>query len=225
MARSSSAHKLSRLAQKGKGKKVRFQGGTTFPSIILGICIFGTILVAYARQSDPPIDAAAVAAESYYTALGVYVCDGFVAGLPATGASEDGAVTIVEDGVFAWQPVILAGERRSRLGTLLEQLGVDVTDDSLTLPAGATVNGQSVNGGEPLSEVETRCGDRSASLSVTVWRDLGADGAEGSVSIANLDGVRLDDNQAIVLSFVPDDVSTATLKPPSTDRIDIVRQG
>lgn len=225
MARSSSAHKLSRLAQKGKGKKVRFQGGTVFPSVVLGVCIVGTILVAYARQSAASVDIAAAADESYYTALGVYVCDGFVAGLPATGSSSDGAVTIVEDGVLSWKPVVLAGERRSRLGTLLEQLGVDVTDDSLTLPAGATVNGKPVNDGETLTEADFRCGDKTASLSVTVWRDLGADGSEGSISIASLDGVRLDDNQAIVLAFVPDDVPTADLKPPSTERIDIVRQG
>ena len=225
MARSSSAHKLSRLAQKGKGKKVRFQGGTVFPSVVLGVCIVGTILVAYARQSAAPIDTAAAADESYYTSLGVYVCDGFVSGLPATGESDDGAVTIVEDGVLSWKPVVLAIERRSRLGTLLEQLGVDVTDDTLALPAGATVNGQPVNGGNPLTEAETTCGDKPASLSVTVWRDLGADGTEGSVSIASLDGVRLDDNLAIVLAFVPDDVETADLKPPSIDRIELLRQG
>ena len=225
MARSSSAHKLSRLAQKGKGKKVRFQGGTVFPSVVLGVCIVGTILVAYARQSAAPIDTAAAAAESYYTSLGVYVCDGFVSGLPATGSSEDGAVTIVEDGVLSWKPVVLAGERRSRLGTLLEQLGVDVTDDTLTLPAGATVNGQPVNEGKALTEAETQCGDKPASLSVTVWSGLGADGTEGSVSIASLDGVRLDDNLAIVLAFVPDDVKTDELKPPSVDRIELLRQG
>ncbi len=225
MARSSSAHKLSRLAQKGKGKKVRFQGGTVFPSVVLGVCIVGTILVAYARQSAAPIDTAAAADESYYTSLGVYVCDGFVSGLPATGTSEDGAVTIVEDGVLSWKPVVLAGERRSRLGTLLEQLGVDVTDDTLTLPAGATVNGQPVNEGKALTEAETQCGDKPASLSVTVWSGLGTDGTEGSVSIASLDGVRLDDNLAIVLAFVPDDVKTDELKPPSVDRIELLRQG
>lgn len=225
MARSSSAHKLSRLAQKGKGKKVRFQGGTVFPSVVLGVCIVGAVLVAYARQSSAPIDTAATADESYYTALGVYVCDGFVSGLPATGTSEDGAVTVVEDGVLSWKPVVLAGERRSRLGTLLEQLGVDVTDDSLTLPAGATVNGQPVNEGKPLTEAETKCGDKPATLSATVWRNLGSDGGEGSVSIASLDGVRLDDNLAIVLAFVPDDVKTADLKPPSVDRIETLRQG
>lgn len=225
MARSSSAHKLSRLAQKGKGRKVRFQGGTVFPSVVLGVCIVGMVLVAYARQSTAPIDTAAEADESYYTSLGVYVCDGFVSGLPATGTSEDGSVTIVEDGVLSWKPVVLAGERRSRLGTLLEQVGVGVTDDTLTLPAGATVNGQPVNEGKPLTEAETRCGDKPASLSVTVWRDLGADGTEGSVSIASLDGVRLDDNLAIVLAFVPDDVATKDLKPPSIDRIELLRQG
>ena len=45
------------------------------------------------------------------------------------------------------------------------------------------------------------------------------------MSIASLDGVRLDDNLAIVLAFVPDDVETADLKPPSIDRIELLRQG
>ena len=58
MARSSSAQKIARLAERGKGKKVRFQGGSVFPTVILVVCLLGAILIAYARQSEPVVDAA-----------------------------------------------------------------------------------------------------------------------------------------------------------------------
>jgi hypothetical protein len=46
VARSTSAKKIAQLAQKGKGKKVRFQGGSLFPTVILAIVILGTVLIA-----------------------------------------------------------------------------------------------------------------------------------------------------------------------------------
>ncbi|NCZ89821.1 MAG: hypothetical protein EBY93_02670 [Actinobacteria bacterium] len=46
MARSSSAQKIARLAERGKGKKVRFQGGSVFPTVILVVCLLGAVLIA-----------------------------------------------------------------------------------------------------------------------------------------------------------------------------------
>jgi hypothetical protein len=42
---SSSAKKVAKLAQRGKGKKVRFQGGTLFPAVVLAVVILGLLTI------------------------------------------------------------------------------------------------------------------------------------------------------------------------------------
>jgi hypothetical protein len=54
VATSSSAKKIARLAQASKnrkGRKVRMQGGSLFPTVIFVVCVLGVGLIAYARQS------------------------------------------------------------------------------------------------------------------------------------------------------------------------------
>ena len=51
MVSSSSTRKAARLAQKGKGKKVRFQGGTLFPLVVTAILVIGMGTIVYARQT------------------------------------------------------------------------------------------------------------------------------------------------------------------------------
>ena len=44
------AKKVAKLAQRGKGKKVRFQGGTLFPAVVLGVVIVGLLTIVYAAR-------------------------------------------------------------------------------------------------------------------------------------------------------------------------------
>ena len=53
MAPSSSANKVAKLASRGKGKKVRFQSGTTFPTVVAVVLVVMIALVAYAKASLP----------------------------------------------------------------------------------------------------------------------------------------------------------------------------
>ena len=53
MAPSSSAKKVAKLASRGKGKKVRFQGGTLFPLVIAIVVVLLGALIVYARQTRP----------------------------------------------------------------------------------------------------------------------------------------------------------------------------
>ena len=53
MAPSSSASKVAKLASRGKGKKVRFQGGTVFPAVVAVVVVVMLVLVVYARASRP----------------------------------------------------------------------------------------------------------------------------------------------------------------------------
>jgi hypothetical protein len=199
VARSSSAHKISRLAQKGKSKKVRFQGGSVFPTVVLAVVILGSVLVAYARQAAPPVDASVTAEQQYALSFGVYYCDSFVEGFPV-GPSDLTAITseepayIAGDGVVLWKPQILAGERKAKLGTIFDLYGLKVDDSTISFPA-------TVNGGATLDEAGTTCDGEPATVSVVSWRDA-FNNADSKVSIASFDGVRLtSDNMAIVLAF------------------------
>ena len=210
MARSSSAQKIARLAERGKGKKVRFQGGSVFPTVILVVCLLGAILIAYARQSEPIVDATKVAEQKYSTAFGVYKCDAFLdlgtLGVdigaidpadPFSTVTTDAPIGVINNGVVGWMPQVLAGQRNAKLGAILDLYGISVTDDQIVLPA-------SISGGETLSEADTKCGDADATIQVLSWND-GADAASSQKSIAAFDGVKLaSDRQSIVLAFVAD---------------------
>lgn len=211
MARSSSAQKIARLAERGKGKKVRFQGGSVFPTVILVVCLLGAVLIAYARQSQPTVDAAKVAEQKYSTAFGLYKCDAFVdlgtpnidigaidPADPFSTITTDAPIGVINSGVVGWMPQVLAGQRNAKLGAILDLYGIEVTDDKIVLPA-------TISGGETLSEVDTKCGESDAEIQVLSWVD-GADAASSQKSIAAFDGVKLSsDRMSIVLAFVAQD--------------------
>jgi hypothetical protein len=204
VARSSSAERVARLAEKGRGRKVRFQGGTLFPTVVAVVCVLGVALIAYARQSNAGSTTSASADTTYYSAFGVYKCDAYVTGFPSlSSANADPALiqasaTIALDGIVSWKPQVLAGERKAKLSTFFDLYGLTVTNDSVTFPA-------AVNGGEKLTEGETKCGDKDAQLEVIVWDDY-TDVESFQVSVASLDGVRLTGNgMAIALAFVAKD--------------------
>lgn len=193
---------------------MRVRGGSVFPTTVLAVVLLGVILVAYARQSAAPVDVTDVAPNRYATAFGVFVCDEFV---PLPPGPEDpaaldvnSAIRIDAEGVLTWKPQVLAGERRARLGTIFETLGMSVTDDSLTLPAISGVE-------STITEATTRCDGKAATLSVSVWDDSLASEA-AKVSIASLNGVRLTgDGMAITLAFTA--AGTEVPQPPTTGEL------
>jgi len=207
VARSSSAKKIARLAEKGKGKKIRFQGGSLFPTIILVVCVLGIALITYARQGGTTVDATATANQEYFSSFGVYKCNAYLTGF-AGAATDVAAVSpdayIKADGIFAWKPQVLAGMRTAKLKTFFSLYGITVDDKSITFPA-------TVNGGETITEADTKCKDangveQDATLRVLVWDDY-RNTADSKISIASFDGVRLtDDGMAIALAFTADGV-------------------
>jgi len=169
VARTSSAKKIARLAEKGKGKKVRFQGGSVFPTVVLAVLILGAVLIAYARQGGTAIDATVTAEQKYATAFAFFNCDALATDLKQPDAAtlnpadKFAAVTteapaaIIGDGVIGWMPQALAGQRKAKLETIFGLYGMTVTDDSITLADGTKI-----------SEVDTKCADKDAKITVTV---------------------------------------------------------
>lgn len=206
MAPSSSAKKVARLAQRGKGKKVRFQGGTVFPLVIVGVIVAGLALVAYARSSVPGFDSEAAAALQARVAFGVYVCDEWVElGEPvADDPFTEFGVAPLDIGVATVQALPADGNRGARLGNLMDAYGVDLSDSRIRLPDGRSFDRNT-----------DQCDGRNASLSVTTWEgpdDLGS----GQVSIAGLRDVRLDTNPMVVTVAFASGNATIT-QPESVD--------
>ena len=90
MVSSSSTKKAARLAQKGKGKRVRFQGGTLFPMVVLAILVLGVGTIVYARSSIPAADASPPTVEDHWhMAYGFSLCDQPSDVVQLTGNLED----------------------------------------------------------------------------------------------------------------------------------------
>ena len=223
MATSSSAKKIARLAEASKnrkGRKVRMQGGSLFPTMIFVIVVLGVGLIAYARQSQERVSALDTAKQTYYTAFGIYKCDAFIENLPdATQLGQDIATVkpgafIESPGVVRWEPQVLSGERRAKLETIFELYGLKVTNDSIEFPS-------TLNNGEKITEIDTKCGDKNATVQVVVW-DTKA--ASSKVSIAELGNVRLTGNgMAITLAFVAKDVEVP--QPVTVTDLDLLITG
>lgn len=219
MASSSSAKKIAKLAavsKNRKGRKIRVSGGSLFPAVIIVVFVLGVGLIAYARQSQERVSALDTATQNYFAAFGIYKCDSFIENLPETPDLGVGienikpGAFIESSGVVRWEPQLLSGERRAKLQTIFELYGLTVTNDSIQFPA-------TLNNGEKISEADTKCGDKDASLQVVVWDSKIA---TPKVSIADLDKVRLTGNgMAITLAFVvkgadvPQPVSVTDLDP------------
>ncbi len=217
MANSSSAKKIARLAQASKnrkGRKVRIQGGSLFPTVIFVVCVLGVGLIAYARQSQERVSALDTATQTYYSAFGIYKCDAFIDNLPAADDLADISTVkpgafIEASGVVRWEPQVLSGERRAKLETIFELYGLTVTNDAIEFP-------KSLNNGEKITEADTKCGDKDASLQVVVWDSKIS---SPKISIADLGNVRLTGNgMSITLAFVAKDVEVP--QPITTSDLD-----
>lgn len=244
---SSSTKRAARLAQKGKGKKVRFQGGTLFPLIVAAVLVFGLALIVYARGSRPQADESAPQAgvDHWHAAYAFQLCSD-TADITLSGALEDQdsqgnlvsndfrttGVHSHDDGVIHWHPYGVGAEgRRAKVDVFLENYGVSLTDSELKLPEGSgsdrlsrlTFRGTEPEGDDrdtfPLDykEGDTTCGGEDASLKVVVWRDY-QDPSSNQRYINNFDQIPFDqDNLVIVIAFVPDDVDVVL--PEWTDEL------
>lgn len=185
--------------------------------MIFVICVLGVALIAYARQSQEQVSALDTAKQNYYTAFGIYKCDQFIESLPATQDLGASAATlkagayIESAGVIRWEPQVLSGERRANLQTIFDLYGIEVTNDSIKFP-------ESINNGETISETDTKCGDKDASVQVSVWDSKIS---SSKISIADLGKVRLTGNgMAITLAFVTKDVEAP--QPVSTSDLELL---
>jgi hypothetical protein len=221
---SSSTRKAARLAQKGKGKKVRFQGGTLFPMVVVGILVIGLATIVYARASRPEADASPPTIDDHWhMAYGFQICtadnfktlNGTLEEVDANGQLISNAfrrtgVHSHDDGVIHWHPSTSAAVgQNATLGVFLDSYDVELDDDSLKFPEN--------QGGEEYIEGETKCGDEDAELKVVVWKSY-QDTGEGTTYTSDFDDIRMtNDGMAITIAFLPSDVDV--VMPPSAPNL------
>ena len=209
MASGSSAKKVARLAQKGKGKKVRFQGGTLFPSVMVIVILVGVGLVAYSRQSAPTNNAPPTINDHWHVSYGFYACDQQLEDL--TGNKEEPldpnyvkyGVHSHEDGVIHWHPTAFATGRRAKLGVFLDTYGIKVDTKGIEFPSDQ-------NEGKSYSVATDKCKDESgkevdATVQVIVWESYDNPNSKKKY-ITDFDNIRIDkDQMAMMIAFAPAD--------------------
>jgi hypothetical protein len=232
---SSSTRKASRLAQKGKGKRVRFQGGTLFPLVVALVLVIGLGLIVYARASQPAADASAPqpGIDHWHGAYGFQICTD-TPQIMLTGNLEDKdaagdyvypdfvttGVHSHDDGVIHWHPYgYRAAGKRAKLGVFLDNYGVSLTNDKLVLPKGPDSDPLSKLSWTPASarpnsddfsftyeEGEQQCNGKDATLKVVVWTDYRDPHSEQTYT-TGFDDIPFDRNGLVyTIAFVPDDV-------------------
>lgn len=232
---SSSTKKAAKLAKTSRGKKVRFQGGTTFPLIVTIVVVLGLLLVAFARQSRDAVDASPPTRADHWThSYGFYLCDSWfqLEGNAETADTGDNAAYLrtgvhsQDDGLIHWHPFSDAAVgTNARLGVFLDTYDVELTNSKLTFPEAqrAALEKALPNQQDPLvfEDDKTKCsiGDKqeSSSLKVIVWNNFNDTGS-GTTYIADFRNIRLNKNQMVVaMAFVPDNTDVGL--PPWTPKL------
>ena len=216
MAPSSSAKKVAKLASRGKGKKVRFQGGTLFPAVVVLVVVLGLLSIVYARQSRPADGSGSPRiGDHWHGAFGIYVCDTYQPKL--VGNKEEGStdpstgnriydnvqfgltgIHSHDDGIMHWHPYSSkATGNRARLGVFLKVYGIKLSETEVSLPDD--------QGGDSWSTKDTKCDGKDTVVKVIRW-DNYADPGSSETFTSNLSDVRLTKNgQVFVIAIVPKD--------------------
>ncbi|MEY2444681.1 MAG: hypothetical protein QOE00_1261 [Ilumatobacteraceae bacterium] len=218
MAPSSSAKKVAKLASRGKGKRIRFQGGAVFPIAVILVVLLGLLAIVYGRQSRPANGAGVPRVNDgsntdahWHIAYGIYVCDTFQPKL--TGTQEETAVdtdgnTVYlnenfkilgvhshGDGIIHYHPYSTKSSgNRAKLGVFLTVYDVKLTDTELVLPAS--------QGGDKWSTKDTKCNGKSTELRVRVWPHYNQPDVFHDV-VTDFNNIRItNDGMVIVMAFV-----------------------
>ena len=229
MATSSSAKKVAKLASRGKGKKVRFTSGTTFPAIVVATVLAMVALVAYAKISAPSVESGAPQpGDEWSIAYGIKVCDEWLPNLTGTAAelTEDASTGDLNavasgtdrDGIIHYHPQIGGNTGgRARLGVFLDVYDITLTDTKLALP-------ESQMPEEPRSwDIDdddvfkgTSCEGEEAVLKVRVWNDYTS--GEFFDNVTDFRNLRFRNNGMVfAIAVVPRDAEIA--KPDSAAKL------
>ena len=184
---------------------MRFQGGTLFPAVVIGVLVLGLVTIAYARESRP--DAGSFPpqiGDHWHAAVGVYVCDGF---LPKIAGDAEETVTDAsgqsyvndlfgttgvhshDDGVIHWHPFTAKSiGRRAKLGLYLDVYDIGLSADRLSLP--------DAQGGTTYDADDFKCDGKDVDIKVVTWAN-NAEVGSGTTYTTDLGDVGLSNDGMI----------------------------
>ncbi len=207
MGKASSAKKVARASRAGGGGKVSQQRSLTFPVTIAVVLVLGFALVIFAsRDNEATADDSPPQAnvDHWHAAYGIYACDAFLT--PIEVQDDPEGIHSHADGVIHIHPWVgAAAGKNATLQVFADAVGLELSDDEITVPGVATFkNGQDCNG-EPASWKAAVWADENAETPVLVTEDF------GDIHFTN-------DRMLITLAFVPD--GTDIPKPESQGQLD-----
>jgi len=194
MGKASSSKKVARAARAGGRSKHNRQRNLLFPGAIVAIILLGSGLIYYAaheRKTDA--DVAPVAFQDHWhAAYGIYVCDAFQAPIPEFEDPE--GIHTHGDGVIHIHPFAAAAAgANARLSVFLDNAGIKITDDSLTV------------GDKTWTEGKDKCDGKDAQVVVAQWTDVQSTDANPSLTETDAGDLRFrGDGEGYVIAFVPE---------------------
>jgi hypothetical protein len=220
MGKASSSKKVARAARVGGATKTKKDRKWGFPAAVAGIVIVGMVLIVAVRQSEvskaaePPV----LGVDHWHSAYGIYLCDTFGPALPDTLGDKYGIHNHFEDtpGIIHIHPSTgAAAGKNAKLAIFAEEIGVELGDDSFTLPDGTTY----ATGDD--------CGDGTGVVRVLKWPSGDFEG-EPEIIDSDFGDVRFTgDGEAFTLFFGPESMldDPGALLPPSLADINNITDG
>lgn len=224
MGKASSAKKVARLAQRGKGKKIRFQGGTVFPVAVALVIAVGVVLIGLSRHYSKADAVGPKVGSHWHVAYGVYICDKYLDPFPDNKeTSEEFQLLQIHshgDGVMHWHPgnekaINRSTGRSAKFDVFLGLYNVELTDSKLTV-SGAELKepGDDLVYEEGKSTCTVNGKEVPASLRTVVWDRYDKPDSR-TVRTSKLGSERvLKDQQVFVVAFVADSLANGDIPLP-----------
>jgi hypothetical protein len=209
MGRASSAKKVARAAR-GTGRPGA-RRSLVWPATITGVVVLGVALILLTVSKPNEATAAPIIGDHWHAAYGIDNCGTFIPSLVDVTADQLGLHTH-GDGLIHIHPFTdSAAGRKAVLGIFLDQVGISMTNETLTLSSGAS-----------FTEGTTKCeGGRDGVLQVAKW-DHVTDAAKGNkpnqIFTDGFDKIRLGADESFTIAFMPLN-STIPAKPDVAQRV------
>ena len=137
MADSTSSKKIQRVQRAGVQRRSGDRRPLGFPAAIVAILIIGSLLTYLAwDKHNGTVDAQPTVGQQWYSAFGLWVCDKYLDDLPAYGDPTESGISTNGNGLIDIKPTEGYSGERALLNWYFESVGLDVANDSFTLPDG-----------------------------------------------------------------------------------------
>lgn len=161
MGKASSSKKVARVAKAGGRAGRRTTRALGYPLSVTALIVIGFALVAFvkvnrkAADNTPPRQTVTDAngqvtktGDHFHEAIGFYVCGQWAPNLTdAAAAASTNGIHTLGDGIISIAPTTPeAAGKNAKLGLFLGDVGVTLTNDTLTFPRGVSVPGAKAGG-------------------------------------------------------------------------------